>query len=563
MSMRSTVAEARAGERADARLAMPTASVTALAVLAVLLSSIPLLVVSVPPLGDYISHLAGAALLDQLRHGGFAAEHYAIGSPVVPDVLYDVVVGGLGLVLPLGVASKLFLVLTFSLLMGGTILLHRAIHGRVSYWPLVAALFLYNWIFLFGFMSYVAGIGLMLVMLACWLRAADRPWPWRLLLGLVFATIIFFCHLIVLALYAAAVAGLEIDRALRERELREAGGRLVVGAAPFAAPAALYLLTSPTRGVAEGHVTFDVVQKLLSPLVTLTSGVRSGDLLTLVVLAVAIALGLFASRARLPRGPALALLLMAAIFAAAPDEIVPAAYIDSRIPLALLFFAIAALDVRPRRPGAARLVGVVLAALFLVRVGLITWQWAGFASQVRTYETLFALVPDDATLIAMREIGSAGGDGGAGSDGVAGPDPLAARVNSRLRSMLVTNAYEPRLELPVHITALAAVRRPIFVPQIFATPGIQLIGLKPAFAPIKDVQGNGPVEVATAEQFADVIAEFRAAVARTPAAAAPLYLMLQHRADLAPLPLPDGVGLVREARTVSLLKIDMKAHAPS
>ncbi len=254
---------------------------------------------------------------------------------------------------------------------------------------------------------------------------------------------------------------------------------------------------------------------------------------------------------------------MGMIFAVAPDEVVPAAYIDSRIPLALLFLAIAALDVRPRRPAVARLVGVMLAALLVVRVGLITWQWAGFEGTVRAYETMIALVPDGATLITAREIGGADGSAGGGTAPGREAESLGARIDSRLRSMLITNAYEPRLELPSHMATLAAVRRPIFVPQIFATPGIQLVGLRPAFAPIKAVQDNNPIEVATAGELARAVAAIRAAVARTPAAAAPLYLIVQRRAGRTPLPLPEGVSLVRQGTGLSLLRIDRGVGAAS
>ncbi len=535
------------------------ALVMAAAVVAVALAALPLWVVHVPPLGDYLSHLAAVALLEDLRLGGFVAKHYAIGSVVVPDILFDVVVGGLGLLLPLELAGKLFILLTFVLLVGGTLLLHRTIHGRLSLWPLVAALLLYNWIFLFGFMSYVAGVGVMLVALALWLRSAQRPWPLRLLLGAGLATTLFFCHLVVLALYAACIAGFELDLALRERRLGAAAGRLLVGAASFAVPAILYLLASPTREVARGRITFDGVQKLLSLLVTLTSGVRSADLLTLLVLGLACLLGAVAFHLRLPRGPAFALLLMAVVFAAAPDEVVPAAYIDSRIPIAIFFVAIAAVDIRPRRLVMARLVGTLLATLFLVRVALVTRQWAGFEGMVRAYEAAFAVVPDGATLVAARQIGAVPGTGTAGA--ADGASSLTRRANDRLRSMLVTNAYEPRLEIPEHMTTLAVLHRPIFVPQVFAIPGIQLLGLRPAYAPIKAVQDNGPIEVATAEELARMVEDVRTAIARTPAAAAPVYILLQHRPGLDPLPLPQGVGVAHQTTNATLLRLAPAAEA--
>ena len=105
------------------------------------------------------------------------------------------------------VATDAYLILCFALTLVGTVWLHRMFHGGWSLWPLVAALFLYNWILVFGFLSYLLAVGLFLCCTAGWLALGGRQWWQRLLVGTAFAIALFFVHMVPLGLYAVAVAG--------------------------------------------------------------------------------------------------------------------------------------------------------------------------------------------------------------------------------------------------------------------------------------------------------------------------------------------------------------------
>ncbi len=71
-------------------------------------------------------------------------------------------------------AGKVFIALTFALLAGGTMALHAALHRRWSPWPLLAVFFLYNSVFLWGFLNYLFGLGLALFACALWVRLRTR-----------------------------------------------------------------------------------------------------------------------------------------------------------------------------------------------------------------------------------------------------------------------------------------------------------------------------------------------------------------------------------------------------
>ena len=128
------------------------------------LVSVPLFSTMLPPLFDYPNHLARLYLLTE---GGSA--FYAVQWGPLPNLAQDLIVPPLAGIMPLELASKLFLVMVFGLIAGGAIWLNRIATGRWRFWPLLAFLLLYNRIFLWGFVNYLFGIGVALGGMALWL----------------------------------------------------------------------------------------------------------------------------------------------------------------------------------------------------------------------------------------------------------------------------------------------------------------------------------------------------------------------------------------------------------
>ena len=144
---------------------------------------LPLFATTIPPLHDYPFHLARmdaiAALTGEVHH----PTHYQLGSFLLPNVAMDVAALGLTALLPPLLAGRVFLGIVLLTMLSGTMALHRVIHGRFSPWPLLAAFLMYNWIFLFGFINYLFGVGVMLWSLAVWLRMARSGVAARVLAG--------------------------------------------------------------------------------------------------------------------------------------------------------------------------------------------------------------------------------------------------------------------------------------------------------------------------------------------------------------------------------------------
>src|SRR5260370_8162680 len=94
--------------------------------------------------------------------------------------------------MPLDIASKLFVVVIFGLITGGTIWLNRVATGAWRMWPLLAFPLLYNRMFLWGFLNYLFGFGVALAGSALWLALERYHWWLKTLASSVAA---LACHL--------------------------------------------------------------------------------------------------------------------------------------------------------------------------------------------------------------------------------------------------------------------------------------------------------------------------------------------------------------------------------
>src|SRR5690348_6767911 len=115
------------------------------------LYSVPLFSTVLPPLFDYPNHLARFAVL---AAGG--NQFYEVRWAPLPNLAGDIMVPLLARAIPLAIAGKLFPVMIFALILGGTAWLNRIVSGKWRFWPLLAAAFLYNLQLRWGFLNYLA-----------------------------------------------------------------------------------------------------------------------------------------------------------------------------------------------------------------------------------------------------------------------------------------------------------------------------------------------------------------------------------------------------------------------
>lgn len=453
------------------------------------LASAPLFSAVLSPLVDYPNHLARFWLL---ANGG--NQFYVVRWALLPNLAGDLVVPLLARLMPLELAGKLFIVTTFALMIGGAAWLNRVATGAWRLWPLLAAAFLYNRQFLWGFVNYLFGLGLALCGAAMWLALERRATSLRLGAASLVSLGCFFSHIAAFGVYAIIVCGIELApvwAAIRAGDWRGLGWRSVVTTAPFVLPAASFLVwwQPAAQGGGFSYAGFGRKADLLFSVFDNYS--RPFDIVCFVLL-----LGLLGSlawRGRLRIAPCLlpALVLLGIAYLVLPTQILSGSGADHRIATPLFLLLVAAAAPRWPRRGAALLSAAAVAIVLMARLAVIEAVWL---SADRIYAADLAAI-----------------------------DALPA--GSMLAVAYPARALNAGGIPEVHMPTLAVWRRAAFVPTLFAYPAQQPIALRPPYAALAagtppDLLWAAFVDGAAAarDQAAPILAsyDFIAFVDRTP-----------------------------------------------
>ena len=237
--------------------------VAGLFVLLLAITSIPIVLHPWPPMSDYINHLARMQVIATINSDPDLARFYEIDWQVIPNLMMDLIVPSLVRVVNVYLAGQIYTILSFVLILSGTLALHRQLFGRWSALPLIAFPLLYNNVFLVGTMNYVFGIGLALWALTSWIALRERNLVLRLAVSTLFVLGLFFCHLFSVGVYGVGLLAFELHRLWtrarpvapgRARTAERCGGRpmllldFVVTGLPFL-PILPLLMMSPTWGL--------------------------------------------------------------------------------------------------------------------------------------------------------------------------------------------------------------------------------------------------------------------------------------------------------------------------
>ena len=354
----------------------------------------------------------------------------------------------------------------------------------------------------------------MLWSVGVWLLIRRRP-PWiRLVVGSLLSLLTFFSHLSALVLYAAAVVGIELQdsaRTLRDNFL-EGLRNLVVGAAQFAVPALVFVLFSPTSDAANQGIHFHLLSwpaaKPLMAIRTLNLGHPTIDSITPFVLAIGVALLLWRGKPRFLPTMYTALGLFVLAFILAPSRMLSAESVDTRIPIAIMFLAIASSNVNFKSEfwGRVWLFGALV--FLVVRVGFVSSEWSRADHIISTFTSAFETLPPASVVFVVSEAPY----GGIMSDDKAKKD-----------------AFRPSLK---HIASLATLKSPVLAASTFVSPFQQPLSLTDRYRPLDEFKHErGPIRVTTSGELTNVIEDFRKLVAKADLGAGkaqspPIFLLL-------------------------------------
>lgn len=350
--------------------------ITILFVVLIAAASIPIATHPLPPLSDYVNHLARTHVVDAIGSDSNLSRYYTVEWQIIPNLMIDLIVPVLHRFMNVYLAGQIFTIFAFSLIATGTLVFSRALNGRWSPLPLVALPLLYNGVMLVGVMNYVFGIGLALWAFATWVALRDRPWPWRFTASTLFAIALFVCHLFAAGVYGLGLLALESHRLWSKRQ-EPWGPRLVSFLAtgvPFI-PLLALLVASPTWQAPGSPAFWEFGGKLQGLIAVLNVYYLpvAGVLFVAIVLAAAIAWrrGLLHFHTA---GWAI-LAVGAVVYLALPRALFGAHLADQRLPIAIAFMLVACFDIDLRQRVTRWGLVTLIVALLAVRIVEVQLVW--------------------------------------------------------------------------------------------------------------------------------------------------------------------------------------------
>jgi hypothetical protein len=403
------------------------------------------------PLGDYTNHLARIHIITNLNASPDLARYYAVEWAVIPNLASDILVPWLAHLGSWSVESVLtgFAAVALALLASGAVVLNRVLYGRWSYFALTVFLLLFNRHFLWGFLNYIFTLGVMLWLPAAWLYCRERyGWPVRLLFA-VPTTLLFFGHLFPLGVYGVCVMGYEARKTWSQRGqrffLRQALLDVFVAGVQYLPALVLLLRFSPTAGRAGDIAPSNISDKLAGLFDPFNNYSTVLDVGTWLLIFGLFFYGLVRKTFRIHPGLLFGLLTLTLIYCVMPNGMFASGGADRRLMAAVFILFAAALGDWSLSAIRRRQLLLLLLALFVVRMGVVSWNW-------HRADDIYARY-------------------------IKGMDVV--EEGSRV-AYLMTGPSSPWLQNPPldHLGNLIVVRRNVFINGLFAEHGQQVVHLK-------------------------------------------------------------------------------------
>ena len=452
-------------------LAFSGGQIAVLLLLMLLVASIPIWTNPLPPLSDYVNHLARMHVIAAINSDPDLARFYEIDWQPIPNLMMDLIVPLLARVVTIYHAGQIFLVAMFALIMSGTVVLNRALFGRWSAFPLVAFPLLYNHVFLVGLTNYMFGIGLALWALATWILLRERHWSLRLAVSTLFVVALFFCHFSALGVYGAGLLATEMLRLWAQRK-EPLTWRLVdffAAGLPFL-PVVPLLLDSPLLRLADEYYW-----ERLGKIDGLIYAIEVySDIAAFALLAIIIAGVVWSVRHNLLRIHPLLWMLgtVAGLIYLMMPRVMFATYMaDQRLPIAFAFMLVACMTIDLRHRLVRRGFLVILVVTLLVRVIEVDVSWAELSTATSEFRASVKRIKKGSKVLVAY----------AKSDG--GDDVADYGI--------------------VHAACIAIIERSALVTTAFTVKGKQVLQVRAPYRDIVDTEDGTPPTTGRLEATAD------------------------------------------------------------
>jgi hypothetical protein len=412
----------------------------------------PLLWASVPPLVDYPNHLARMWILVNAGRIQELGSNYVAHWRLLPNLAMDLIVPTLALVMPVELAGRLFIALTMLALLGGTVTLHRALHGRVGLWPLCSLLFIYNAAMFWGFLNFLFGAGVFLLTFSGWV--ATRRWriaP-RIAVFSAVATLLFILHLFAFGLYGLTVMSYELGIRVRPRGW-SVKTLVCFGLAGLQFIPAIGLWMWLLMTATGTEPTYTAYGSVIDRMYALVAPATFGRPVPLDIVFIAF-FGFFMVYAvngrslKIAPDMAFPLLVLAMATFLIPNWLSGSWLADVRLPVTLPFLFIASTRFEPARRLTIGFFAIAAGVLLTVRLWAISETWHDYDLRFTEFRAAARVIPLGARLLFVED----------------------ALPETYRRIPGVPTLLASRWERSfVHVGALAVIDRAAFIPGLFLT----------------------------------------------------------------------------------------------
>jgi hypothetical protein len=429
-----------------------------------LLISIPIWTHPLPPLSDYVNHLARMQVIAELSNSHPIATFYEVNWQVIPNLAMDVIVPPLARMVNVYLAGQVFLVSTFVLIIAGILMLNRELVGRFSVLPLLAIPLLYNYVFLVGLMNYIFGLAVAIWGLAAWVAVRERLWPVRFALSTLFIVALFFCHLSALGIYAIGLFSFESLRLWEQRSYPwpRRIAEFFLSGVPFLIVAPL-LCASPTMQLV-GATSWEQRGKLDGLIYVFAN---YSDIAAFGLMAILVGGAVWTIRHRVLQFHPLALVLLivgGVVYFALPRVMFDTYMADQRVPLGVAFMIFACGDLDARRRLVRRGFLVILIAVIAGRLLEVDYNWSQLSDSTSEFRA------------SVRRI-------------TPGSKVFVAYANS-------TSGDDVRDLGLVHAACIATIERAALVTTLFSVDGKQVVHVRPQYRDYADIHDGTPPSTA-------------------------------------------------------------------
>lgn len=363
---------------------------------------VPVFLAAIPPLADYVNHLARMHVIAVQGKDPFLDAFYKIEWQIIPNLAMDLIVPPLSRLMDVYRAGQVFTALTVLAIVTGPMVVHKALFGRLNVFSLTAFVVVYNGIFLFGMMNFLLGVGLAMWGLAAWIAMREKTLWLRLVVSTLFCLVLYVCHLYAIGLYGLGIGSIEIWAWARRsyRFDRRLGIDLIALVLPVL-PVVPLLLRSSTWGLV-GEYAWAPQSKMEGLELVFRTYIDTHDLAVMALGAAALGWALHRQILSMHWASLPLAIFGFAVFLAMPYTLFGSEMADQRMPVAMLLMLIGFVRLDPDDKWSKAGFLVLVIGFALLRVGDVTLQWVRMDRIYADFRTSLIQVPPGSKILVAH-----------------------------------------------------------------------------------------------------------------------------------------------------------------